>query len=151
MTEQEFRTGMDRLANSYPKGAYPPERVTSIGKMVSRESADWWGRAVTTLIDTCRQAPLRAEINDLLLQERERNWSRQKRQPMTYSAPKGSCSYCGGIGTVLCRCTAHGADEGTYVYAFRCECEAGDQQPWNYPAFDAQAVSAGFYRLGTLR
>lgn len=155
MTHEQFQKHMDRLANSYPKGAYPPERVTSIGKMVMREQAEWWDRAVTQLIDTCRQAPMRADINDLLLLERERTWSKRKHQPIPDAAPRGSCSDCKGVGLVMCahkpNVEAMKADEKGHTafapYAFKCDCDIGRQDPRSFPTFDASAVNAGFYRI----
>jgi hypothetical protein len=74
VTEQEFQTQMNRLAEAFGKQAYSTERVRLIWREVSALSAQWWAGVVDQLIGNCRQAPLLPEIREACSQERERLW-----------------------------------------------------------------------------
>lgn len=78
MSEIEFSTQMNRLAETFGKAAYGTERVKLIWKEVGALNVDWFKSLIDLMIGTMRQAPLLPDFHDAVLRERERIWQETK-------------------------------------------------------------------------
>lgn len=78
MTEAQFTTQLNRLAETFGKAAYGTERARLIWFEVKDLDATWFMRSVDELIGTMRQAPLMTEFREKVSIERERLWKIEK-------------------------------------------------------------------------
>lgn len=143
MTSVEFNTQMDRLIDSYPKGAYPPERIKQIWQAVAEFPQQVFAKIIDELIGSHRQAPLLPEIRTELAKEREKLVQQNRHQSEDYAKVQYLCDYCRGCGVYLC-----GKKGQNGVWAFRCHCSRGCSDPRKaIPQFKRDHELQGFYHI----
>ena len=121
MTENEFRTQMTRLIETFGKAPYGTERVKLLWNEVSDMPDYYFEKCVSSWIGAMRQAPLLGEFRDAAATAK-----RTSQAPQALSEPEWEqkkeykCEYCKDNGTYLCTRKDH---EG--FWGFRCHCPAG--------------------------
>ena len=121
MTDQEFTSQMNRLAETYSKGAFSNERVKLIWAAVKDLPSAWLAKTVSEMISSLRQAPMPPDFVEAARAERARTWEKQKHsEPGRPWDQPHNCTYCFDTGVFLaCNLTRVG------TYAFRCACSRG--------------------------
>lgn len=85
MTQPEFESQMNRLAECYGKTAYGMERTRLIFNEVKSLSSQWMSKVVSDFIGSSRQAPLVKDFQEGATKERERLWDIEKKQERSES------------------------------------------------------------------
>lgn len=80
MTDQEFSTQINRLAETYGKNAFSNERCKLIWSAVKDLPGQWFGNLVSSMIGSLRQAPLVPEFVDAAREYRNQLWEMKKRE-----------------------------------------------------------------------
>lgn len=125
MDANHFKQQIGRLVETFGANHYKPERVNLIWREVKDAPDAWLTRVVDELIGSSRYAPLLTEFREHLSRLRESESQRKKVVSLDdFRLNKPRCTQCWDCGVFLCR---KGDLPG--VWAFRCHCSAGHNDP----------------------